>query len=246
MKAKAREGRGSLGRGAARTPPALDRRVSPTGTAPRVHGDDHVVRLAAADGALAECHAPFPRCRWERRAWPPLSPRPRRAPVGVVVSSVSAVSRRASSTEQADRLQGRLTLRPGAHGSRAAGRNSGLPGAADEAGGQTYSAAADNRPAGAVAAPGRHMAAVVSASDRKAVDLMRAERRLAPLFALEAERSSRCRPQAGVLSPGDAGAVARRQDPRHRPAVTRPLTGGRPSGGAGHGLALTRTASATT
>ncbi|MFC7721760.1 hypothetical protein [Nonomuraea recticatena] len=60
-------------------------------------GDDHVVRLAAADGALAECHAPFPRCRRERRAWPPWSPTPAPSAWSAWCSSVSAVTRRASS-----------------------------------------------------------------------------------------------------------------------------------------------------
>ncbi|GAA2373032.1 acVLRF1 family peptidyl-tRNA hydrolase [Nonomuraea africana] len=149
-------------------------------------GDDHVVRLAAADGALAECHAPFP----------PLPQGPPR------VANLVAHAR-------ADRLVGVVLVRLGGY---AAGVFQGARLIASKvdsryvqgrtaAGGwsqqrfarrrqnqaeQTYQAAADT--ALRVLSPHLDgMAAVVFGGDRKAVDLMRGERRLAPLFALEAE-----------------------------------------------------------
>ncbi|MFE3453575.1 acVLRF1 family peptidyl-tRNA hydrolase [Nonomuraea sp. NPDC059194] len=149
-------------------------------------GDTHVVRLAAADGAIAECHAPFP-------PMPSGSPRVTglvthaRADrlVGVVLVRLGGYAagvfdgvRLVASKVDSRYVQGR-TAAGGWSQQRFARRRSNQ---AD----QTYQAAADT--ALRVLSPHLEaMTAVVFGGDRKAVDSIRSDRRLAPLFAMEAE-----------------------------------------------------------
>ncbi|MET9337970.1 MULTISPECIES: acVLRF1 family peptidyl-tRNA hydrolase [unclassified Nonomuraea] len=149
-------------------------------------GDTHVVRLAAADGAIAACHAPFP----------PLPQGPPR--VARLVTHA-----------RADRLVGVVLVRLGGyaagvfHGSELVASKVGsrYVQGRTAAGGwsqqrfarrrqnqadQVWQAAADT--ALQVLSPHLEaLAGVVFGGDRKAVDAMRADRRLAPLFALETE-----------------------------------------------------------
>ncbi|WP_049568045.1 acVLRF1 family peptidyl-tRNA hydrolase [Nonomuraea sp. SBT364] len=147
-------------------------------------GDERVVRLTAADGAVAELHVPFP----PMRPGPPHVTRPaeharaaRR--VGVVLvrlggyaAGVFHGTELVGSKVGSRLVQGR-TAAGGWSQQRFARRR-------DNQAGKAFEAAAET--ALRVLTP--HLAeldAVVLGGDRKAVDALRADRRLAPVLALE-------------------------------------------------------------
>jgi hypothetical protein len=149
-------------------------------------GDERVVRLLAADGALAELHAPFP----PMRPGPPYVTRlvshvaaERR--VGVILVRMGGYAAGAfhGGTLVASKVGSRLvqgrTAAGGWSQQRFARRR------ANQAG-QAFEAAAET--ALRVLTPYLgELDAVVLGGDRKAADSLRADRRLAPLLALEAE-----------------------------------------------------------
>jgi hypothetical protein len=149
-------------------------------------GDERVVRLLAADGALAELHAPFP----PMRPGPPYVTRlvshvaaERRVGVILVRMGGYAAGVFHGGTLVASKVGSRLvqgrTAAGGWSQQRFARRR------ANQAG-QAFEAAAET--ALRVLTP--HLGeldAVVLGGDRKAADSLRADRRLAPLLALEAE-----------------------------------------------------------
>ncbi|MCA2189123.1 acVLRF1 family peptidyl-tRNA hydrolase [Nonomuraea cavernae] len=149
-------------------------------------GDGLVVRLVAADGALAELHVPFP----PMRPGPPHVTRlvtharaERR--VGVVLvrlggyaAGVFHGSRLVASKVGSRLVQGR-TAAGGWSQQRFARRRQNQAGQAVESAVET-----------ALRVLSPHLAeldAVVFGGDRRAVDTLRADRRLAPLLALESE-----------------------------------------------------------
>ena len=149
-------------------------------------GDERVVRLLAADGALAELHAPFP----PMRPGPPYVTRlvshvaaERRAGVILVRMGGYAAGVFHGGTLVASKVGSRLvqgrTAAGGWSQQRFARRR------ANQAG-QAFEAAAET--ALRVLTPYLgELDAVVLGGDRKAADSLRADRRLAPLLALEAE-----------------------------------------------------------
>jgi hypothetical protein len=152
-----------------------------------VSAGDRLVRLGAADGAIAECHVPFP----------PLTP---------------AADPAAALTEHAlrDRLVGVVLVRLGGYaagifagsvlvtskvGSRLVQGRSAAGGWSqqrfarrrEKQASQAHGAAAEV--AARVLAPRlAELDAVVFGGDRRAVDALRADRRLAEIFALESEQ----------------------------------------------------------
>ncbi|MGW0480158.1 acVLRF1 family peptidyl-tRNA hydrolase [Nonomuraea sp. NPDC003214] len=149
-------------------------------------GDERVVRLTAADGAVAELHVPFP----PMRPGPPHVTRlaghareDRR--VGVVLVRLGGYAagvfhggELVASKVGSRLVQGR-TAAGGWSQQRFARRRENQAGKAFEAAAET---------ALRVLTPHLgELEAVVFGGDRKAVDALRADRRLAPLFALESE-----------------------------------------------------------
>ncbi|GIH70056.1 acVLRF1 family peptidyl-tRNA hydrolase [Sphaerimonospora thailandensis] len=155
---------------------------------------DEVVRLAAADGSVAECHVPFPPLRGDR-AEDLVEHACRERTVGVLLVRLGGY---AAGVFTGDRLvAAKVGSRP-VHGRSAAGgwsqqrfarrrekQSAEALGAAADVAFRVlvpYAAGLD------VAGPGRvELDAVVLGGDRRAVAELRGDRRLAPLFALEAE-----------------------------------------------------------
>jgi hypothetical protein len=149
-------------------------------------GDDRVVRLVAADGAVAELHAPFPPMRQGPPHVSRLVEHARAARrVGVVLvrlggyaAGVFHGTELVASKVGSRLVQGR-TAAGGWSQQRFARRRENQAGKAFEVAAET---------AARVLTP--HLAeldAVVLGGDRKAVDALRSDRRMAPLLALEAE-----------------------------------------------------------
>ncbi|MFF5205433.1 acVLRF1 family peptidyl-tRNA hydrolase [Streptosporangium sp. NPDC000396] len=154
---------------------------------PSVTATDEVVRIEGADGAVAECQVPFPpltssgggplarlitHARKERR-------------VGVLLVRLGG---HAAGVFQGDEL---LSSKVGSrlvHGRSAAGGWSQQRFARrrQKQAGEAYDAAAEValRVLGSCAA---ELEAVILGGDRRAVDALRSDRRLAPIFALETE-----------------------------------------------------------
>ncbi|WP_182874499.1 acVLRF1 family peptidyl-tRNA hydrolase [Microbispora sp. H10670] len=152
-----------------------------------------VVRLDAADGAVAECHVPFP----------PLRPPPGLAPPGLPAPAAALVAHACR-----ERTVGVLLARLGGH---AAGVFTGTRLVAAKAGSrqvhgrsaaggwsqQRFARRRDKQSAEALRAAAdvafrlltprlADLEALVLGGDRRAIDEIREDRRLAPLFALEA------------------------------------------------------------
>jgi hypothetical protein len=146
-----------------------------------------LVRLTAADGAVAECHVPFPPLAARGPGGPPLdllaahAARDRR--VGVLLVRLGGY---AAGVFEGDRLLASKVGSRLVHGRSAAGGWSQQRFARrrDKQANEALQAAADV----AVRVLCPHLgdlAAVVLGGDRRAVDALRPDRRLAPLFALE-------------------------------------------------------------
>ncbi|MBO4274269.1 acVLRF1 family peptidyl-tRNA hydrolase [Microbispora triticiradicis] len=156
-----------------------------------------VVRLDAADGAVAECHVPFPPLRPSSVAQPGLAPPGLPAPAAALVAHACR-----------ERTVGVLLARLGGH---AAGVFTGTRLVAAKAGSrqvhgrsaaggwsqQRFARRRDKQSAEALRAAADvafrlltprldGMEALVLGGDRRAIDEIREDRRLAPLFALEA------------------------------------------------------------
>ncbi|MCG5214990.1 acVLRF1 family peptidyl-tRNA hydrolase [Streptosporangium sp. KLBMP 9127] len=153
---------------------------------PAVSADDRIVRLAAPDGALAECHVPFPPLAGTGDPVAALAGHARRDRlVGVVLvrlggyaAGIFAGSVLVTSKVGSRLVQGR-TAAGGWSQHRFARRR-------EKQAGQAQGAAADV--AARVLAPRlAELDAVVFGGDRRSVDALRGDRRLAAVFALEAE-----------------------------------------------------------
>ncbi|MFI6183347.1 acVLRF1 family peptidyl-tRNA hydrolase [Nonomuraea sp. NPDC051191] len=149
-------------------------------------GDDRVVRLTAVDGALAELHAPFP----------PMAPGPpyvtglvahARAARRVGVLLVRLGGYAAGVFHGAELLESKVGSRL-VQGRTAAGGWSQQRFARrrQKQAAQAFDSAADTAVRVLVPRLGE-LAAVVLGGDRRAVDTLRGDRRLAPVFALESE-----------------------------------------------------------
>lgn len=149
-------------------------------------GDDRVVRLTAADGALAELHVPFP----------PMAPGPPHVTrlvahaqaarrVGVLLVRLGGYA--AGVFHGADLLDSKVGSRL-VQGRTAAGGWSQQRFARrrQKQAAQAFDSAAETAVRVLLPALGE-LEAVVLGGDRRAVDALRGDRRLAPVFALESE-----------------------------------------------------------